>query len=277
MYLIFSSDKINNPLFFNIIFKDKNQYKLLNISHISFGNGIIECARNEDLYFDEIKEKDINKIKFKNDPKFIFYFSNINHELCKMKIDNIDYSLYGYNKSPIINKKNTNKNNTYCYYNPDLTNSWKVDILKNPSCKHIKLDNSNSNETIKQLDKCSSNGGPYRLLRELPNEKKVIDLYKKELYEYRAGQTNLTIEEKNKSIQDKIGNDEIKKELDYMNNKLDGDSKIELANVLTNFNSYLEQGNFSNISEARNNFSKILKIVKDRYDEYVLLLNIKNL
>tara|TARA_Y100000741_G_scaffold125834_1_gene94858 strand:+ start:4030 stop:5523 length:1494 start_codon:yes stop_codon:yes gene_type:complete len=270
IFLIFSSDKLNNPLFFNIILKDKNEFKLLNISNINFGKDFIECARNENLYFDKIEEKDINKIKFNSDPKYIFYFSNINHELCKIKINNNDYSVYGFNKSPVINKNNINKDENYCYYNPDLINSWRVDLLKNPLCKHIKLKKNNSDKVLKVLEKCSSNGGPYRLLRELPNEKKVIGLYKKELYEYHAGQTKLTIDEKNKSIQDKIGNDEIKKELDSMNDKLDANSKVELANVLTNFNNYLEQGNFSNISEARGNFSKVLQTIKDRHDEYQL-------
>lgn len=270
VYLVFSSDKIDNPLFFNLIFKDKDEFKILNISHIKLGNDIIECGMNEDLYFDKIKEKDINKVKFKNDPKYIFYFSNINHELCKIKIENHDYSLYGFNKSPIINKKNTSRDENYCYYNPDLMNSWRVNLLKHPSCKHIKLNKDNTDEVLKLLEKCSANGGPYRLLRQLPDENKVIGLYKKELYEYHAGQTKLTIDEKNKSITDKIGDDKINQELEEVNSKLDANSKVELANVLTNFNSYLEKGNFSNITEARNNFSKVLQTVKARNDEYQL-------
>ena len=38
-------------------------------------------------------------IKFNDDPRYIFYFSNPTHEICKIKIDNNEYSLYGYNKS----------------------------------------------------------------------------------------------------------------------------------------------------------------------------------
>ena len=154
-------------------------------------------------------------------------------------------------------------------------NSWKVDILKNPSCKHIKINKTDSKEAIKLLEKCSSYGGPYRLLRELPKEKEIIDSYKKNIYELQAGQTNLTIEEKNKSILDKIGDDKTQKEVEDIQNKLDLNSKIELANVLTDFNNYLEQGNFSNISDARREFSKVLKTVKARHDEYQLAAKYK--
>lgn len=274
VFLIFSSNKIDNPLFFNIIFKDKNEYKLLNISQVKLGKNIIDCAKNETLYFNKIKEKNIDNIKFANHPNFIFYFSNIDHELCKIRIDNNNYSIYGFNKSPIINTNN-NKNENYCYHNPDLMNSWKVDLLKSPSCKHIKLDKNNSNEVIKLLEKCSSYGGPYKLLRPLPKEKEVLDLYKKQIYEYHAGQTNLTIDEKHNSIQNKIGNEETQKEIEYINNKLDVESKVELANVLTNFNNYLEQGNFSNISDARREFSKVLTTIKARHDEYQLAAKYK--
>ena len=39
----------------------------------------------------------------------------------------------------------------FCYYNPDLMNSWKVDLLKNPSCKHIKLDQNDKKSNYENI------------------------------------------------------------------------------------------------------------------------------
>tara|TARA_B100000401_G_scaffold203284_1_gene137086 strand:+ start:1125 stop:2618 length:1494 start_codon:yes stop_codon:yes gene_type:complete len=272
VYLIFSSDKINNPLFFNIIIKeDKNKpYQMLKISSIKFSKEYIECSKDETLSFDILKETNINKIKFSKKPDNIFYFSNVQHEPCKIKIDDTDYSVYGFNKSPVINKKNINKNENYCYYNPNLNNSWKVDILKNPSCKHIRLNKNEPYKMLNILNKCSFQFGPFKLLNKLPDEKKVIDLYKKEITELKTEQTKNTIDQKKKAIEDKIGNKQLKDEFDVVNNKLDNESKVELANILINFSNYLEEGNFSNITQARRSFSRVLQTVKDRHDEYKL-------
>ena len=274
VYLIFSTDKIN-PLFFNILLKENDDYYIINISLVEFGNKIMECGPNEKLYSEKVPIKDINEIKFNENPKYIFYFSNVNHELCKVRLNNKEYSLYGFNKHPVVNKSLINDNETFCYYNPDLMNSWKVDLLKNPSCKHIKLDRNDKNEITKILNKCSVRGGYHSLLRPLLTDKEVVKKYKYELRTQHAGVVKMTIDEKNNSIQDKIGNKKTKNELNDINNNLDPDSKVELANVLTNFSNYLDKGNFDNMSQAQEKFSNVLKTVKERNSEYLLAAKYK--
>ena len=64
VYLIFSSNYIDNPLFFNIIIKEEKKYKILNISYNDFGNDIITCSEDEKLYFEDLDVKKEMNIKF---------------------------------------------------------------------------------------------------------------------------------------------------------------------------------------------------------------------
>ena len=73
----------------------------------------MDCGANEKLYFEKVPIKDINKIKFNKNPKCIFYFSNVNHELCKVRLNNKEYSLYGFNKHPLVNKSLLNDNESF--------------------------------------------------------------------------------------------------------------------------------------------------------------------
>ena len=131
----------------------------------------------------------------------------LHNEICKIKIDNNEYSLYGYNKSPVINGKG-DKNNQYCYFNPDLRSSWKVDTLVNPSCKHIILNKKNKNNIFNELSLCAKNN-PYRLLRKIPNDERILSDYKDKITSIKAGIVFTDkINSKSESINNKIGDQE---------------------------------------------------------------------
>lgn len=268
VYLIFSSNYIDNPLFFNIIIKEGKKYKILNISYNDFGNDIITCSEDEKLYFEDLDVRNLMNINFNDDPKYIFYFSNPTHEICKIKIDNNEYSLYGYNKSPVINGKGEKKNQ-YCYFNPELRGSWKVNTLENPSCNHIILNKKNKNNIFNELSLCAKNN-PYRLLRKLSKEERVLSDYKDNIKGIRAGIVTDKINSNSESINSKIGDVETQEKFEEVEGLLDGPYKVVLGNTLNNFNNYLKEGKFSNIQQAQRQYKAVLNTIKDRHAEYSL-------
>jgi hypothetical protein len=244
--LLFSSNKIDNPLFFNIIHIIDGEYYLIYIN------------KNKIIY----KLIDYNKeIKFNNNSEYVFHFIDKNVNICKVNMNNKEYSVYGYNKLPNIRD---NKNN-YCKYNKELSNSWRVNTYINPLCNYINIDKNIKNT----LNKCSNNNYQY-LLRKLPNELESLDIVKNHLNKMSAGQIEEKINVNSKIIKDKIGNQEIEEQDNKINNIYEGPYKVVLGNTLEKFSLYLSEGNFKDIFEARKEYIKIVNTVYERQKEYQL-------
>lgn len=243
--LIFSSNKIDNPLFFNIIHILNNKYYLLYIN------------QNKLIY----KHIKYNKnYSFINKPKYIFHFIDKNVNICKVHLNNKEYSVYGYNKMP-----NIRNNKYYCKYNKKLNNSWRVDTFIKPYCKYLNLD-----KNIKdKLNKCSNNNYTY-LLRKLPNELETLDIVRKHLNKMSAGEIEQKINVNKNIIQDKIGNQDTKDMDKKIDNIFTGPYKIILGNTLSNFSLYIEKGNFSDIYQARKEYIRIINTIHERHKEYRL-------
>ena len=243
--LIFSSNKIDNPLFFNIIHIIDNKYYLLYV-------------KEDKLKYKNIKYKE--NYSFIKKSEYIFHFIDKNVNICKVNLNNKEYSVYGYNRLPNIRNKRY-----YCKYNKKLNNSWRVNTYIKPYCKYLNLD-----KNIKeQLNKCSNNNYNY-LLRKLPNEIESLDIVKKHLTKMSAGEIEQKVNINKKIIQDKIGNEETKEMDKKIDNIFSGPYKVVLGDTLSNFSLYIEKGNFSDIYEARKEYIRIIDTINERHKEYRL-------
>lgn len=263
--LIYSSNKIDHPLFFNIVIKQDNVYKILYIKNTKLDVDM-DC-KNKVLTYKILDGIDnVKNILFNDTPQYIFYFITKKLELCRIKLNKNSYSLYGYNKLPTINKKI--KGNQYCFHNPELNNSWKVNTTLKPSCKLLNFKKGNIADIKTKLNNCSNNNYR-RLLRKLLNNDEISELYKKNMKTYIAGKIQNKIEQNQKKIEEKLGDTEIKELYNDVENNLDEENKSILADSLTNFNRYIGTG-VSDLVKARTQYKNLLNIVKERQKEYSL-------
>jgi hypothetical protein len=231
LIFVFSSNKLHNPLFFNMIINIDGKYKLLksNCKHIICVSHI--------LIEEEIQN--INSIKFKNKSEYIFYLTHKTLIPCRIKIYNREYNVFGYNKTDIINndKNNNEKNKTICIYNPELENSWKVDKLK--ECKYLKFEKGKYNT---KMDKCSMTKNGKYLLNTIPTIPEVFNYYKKNVKKHSAGEAEKKKEITKNNIEKNLKNTLNTKEIEEKNTALKGLSttyKLILGDTLSEFDNYM--------------------------------------
>ena len=79
-------------------------------------------VKEDKLKYKNIKYKE--NYSFIKKSEYIFHFIDKNINICKVNLNNKEYSVYGYNKLPNIKNKKY-----YCKYNKKLNNSWRVKHL----------------------------------------------------------------------------------------------------------------------------------------------------
>lgn len=256
--LIFSSNKIDNALFFNIyVKKSDNNYFLLKTNC----NNII-CKSH---YLLNIKNTTNKFIKNKS---CVFYLNYLNLQPCRIRLNNQLFNVYGYTKTPNINtnKKNNNQNknnqnyNITCNVNRKLDNSWKVKF--NNSCKYINFKDNQYNE---KLQKCSTNNKASFLLNKLPN---LVQIFKNLVHKnntIKAGNQQKKIDDAKQVIDSKIGDESTRNAVNKLEKTLPPEYQVVLAESLDNF-SKLDKD-----SLTKDNYIELLRDLYEKNKEYKLI------
>lgn len=264
LIFIFSSNKLHNPLFFNIIVNIDGKYKLLksNCKHIVCVSHIL---LQEDI-------KNIDTIKFKNKSKYIFYLTHKTLIPCRIKIYNREYNVFGYNKTDIINNNyNNEKNKTICIYNPELENSWKVDKLK--ECKYLNFEKGKYNTKI---DKCSMTKNGKYLLNTIPTIPEVFNYYKKNVKKQSAGEREKVITIAKKNIEKKLTNtldSNVTEEKNVAIKGLSSTYRLILGDTLSEFDNYITKKSIKDKYTELELASKYIDVIDEiieRNKEYII-------
>ena len=94
--LIFSSNKLHNPLFFNIYIEtNNNTYKILKSNCKD-----ILCNSHYILYENTTITKFIKK------SSYVFFLNYNELQPCRIRLNDELYNVYGYTKTPVLNKTN---------------------------------------------------------------------------------------------------------------------------------------------------------------------------
>ena len=257
---VFSSNTLDNPLFFNIIIKQNTYYKRLksNCKHVICTTHVLPIDKLNDL----------TNLKFINKSLYIFYLTHETLEPCRIKLYNRDFNVFGYNKAPIINKDLKSSNKTTCIYNPDLQNSWKV--KKTKSCNHITFANNTFNT---KLNKCSMNTKGEYLLNKIPSVPEIFKYYVANKQKIKAGELEDKINENEKNIDKKIGDKYTKEKVKETKSGLSNAYKIVLGQTLEDYSNFLNDTSTSDKLDKTAETTKYIAIldeIKERSKEYLL-------
>lgn len=270
--LVFSSNKIDNVLLFNIYIKNpNNSYTLLKTNCKN-----IICKSHYLLNINTNENK--NENKFKKDKTYVFYLNYLNLQPCRIRLNKQLFNVYGYTKTPNIkninnntqntdnntqntnNIKNTENYNITCNVNRDLDNSWKVKF--NNNCKYIHFKDNQYNE---KLQKCSTNNKSSFLLNKLPNLVKIFkDLVNKNKT-IKAGDQQKKIDDAKKIIDSKVGNESTRNAVNKLEKTLPPEYREVLAESLDNF-SKLDKD-----SLTKDNYIELLQDLYEKKKEYKLI------
>ena len=136
--LIFSSNKLDNPLFFNIYIKNKN-----NTFDILKSN-----CNSYICYTHQILKQNMTTTKFKKNGSYIFNLTYFNLQLCRISIKNKDYNVLGFTKTANINPNiKVSSNNIMCNVDRNLQNSWKV--KRDKRCRYITFSDNKYHNKLK--------------------------------------------------------------------------------------------------------------------------------
>jgi len=242
--LIFSSDKLVNPLFFNIYIKNNNTYDILK-------------TKCDDLFCKShyILKENIKSTLFKNSGKYIFHLHYYKLSPCKINVNNIPYNVLGYTKTASL--KSTN----FCNINRNLKNSWKV--KQNEKCKYI---NPNNTSILKE---CSIDNKFETLLSEIPNISEIFKQYVKKTHLISAGTEEIKTNKALSNIDNKIGDEETREKTYRLNKTLSPEYKNILQKSIQDFDNLNEK------QYTKKNYKTLLENIYEKNKEYQLLAKYK--
>lgn len=251
--LIFSSNKLDNPLFFNIYIKNKNNtYDVLKSNCTS-----LLCR----THF--IIKKNISTTKFIKKGLYIFYLNYYNLHPCRISIKNKDFNVLGYTKTANINPNFTSKG-SICNVNRDLQNSWKVKDTK--KCKYIQF---NDNKYNTKLKTCAIDNKMKTLLNNIPSIPQIFEQYVKKSKLMEAGNTQQKTENAKNNIYNKFGDRNTLNATEKLEKTLDPEYKKILDESIQKFDKVGDE------EYTKENYMTLLKDIYEKSKEYRLLAKYK--
>tara|TARA_Y100000816_G_C26108264_1_gene590027 strand:- start:8988 stop:10409 length:1422 start_codon:yes stop_codon:yes gene_type:complete len=247
--LIFSSNKLHNPLFFNIYIEtNNNTYKILKSNCKD-----ILCNSHYILYENTTITKFIKK------SSYVFFLNYNELQPCRIRLNDELYNVYGYTKTPVLNKTN-NKYNITCNVNRDLHNSYKVNY--NKDCRYLKFKDNVYN---KDLEKCSVNKKSNFLLNKLPNLGEILKQLVKKQSITKAGNQQDKLNKVKESIDAKIGDEKTREEIDKLEKTIDPEYKPVLTNILEKFDK------LNPAQLTKGTYIELIKNIHENNKEYSLI------
>ena len=249
--LIFSSNKRDNPLFFNIYIKNKN-----NTFDILKSN-----CNSYICYTHKIIKENISTTKFKKNGSYIFYLTYFNLQPCRISIKNKDYNVLGFTKTANINPhfKLSSKNIT-CNVDRNLQNSWKV--KRDKRCRYIQFKNNKSHNKLKT---CAIDNKMKTLLSNIPTIPEVFKKYVAHTNLMSAGDTKEKTENAKKKIQNTFGDSQTEFATERLEKTLEPEYKEVLNKSIQDFDK-LDEKKYN-----KSNYLTLLKEIKENNKEYKLI------
>ena len=249
--LIFSSNKLDNPLFFNIYIENNNNtYDILKSNCNSY-----IC------YTHKIIKKNISTTKFKKNGSYIFYLTYFNLQPCRISIKDKKYNVLGFTKTANINPnfKLSSKNIT-CNVDRNLQNSWKV--KRDKRCRYIQFKNNNYH---KKLKTCAIDNKMKTLLNNIPTIPEIFKKYVAHNNLITAGDTKQKTENAKNNIQNTIGDSQTEFATERLEKTLEPEYKEILDKSIQDFDK-LDEKNYN-----KGNYLTLLKEIKQKNKEYQLI------
>ncbi len=249
--LIFSSNKLHNPLFFNIYIKNKdNTFQILK----SNCNDLI-CRTHYVL------KENISTTKFLKNPSYIFYLTFFNLQPCRISINNKFFNVKGYTKTANINPKfKVSQKNIMCNVDRNLQNSWKV--KRNKKCRYIQFKHNKYNNKLKT---CAIDNKMKTLLSNIPEIPEIFKQYVKKTALIKAGNTQQKTDIAKNNIYSKIGDDTTIQATERLEKTLDPEYKEVLNNSIQKFDK-IDDNNYT-----KQNYLTLLKDIQEKNKEYRLI------
>ena len=249
--LIFSSNKLNNPLFFNIYIKNKNNtFDILK----SNCNSYICKTHN-------IIQKNLSTTKFKKNGSYIFYLTYFNLQPCRISIKNKDYNILGFTKTANINPNfKLSSKNMMCNVDRNLQNSWKV--KRNKRCRYIQFKN---NKYHNKLKTCAIDNKMNTLLNKIPTIPEVFKKYVANANLMSAGDTKQKTENAKNNIQNSIGDEQTEFATERLEKTLEPEYKEVLDQSIQDFDKLDDK------NKNKSNYLTLLKDIHEKNKEYKLI------
>ena len=249
--IIFSSNKLDNPLFFNIYIKNNN-----NTFDILKSN-----CNSYICYTHNIIKENISTTKFKKNGSYIFYLTYFNLQPCRISIKNKDYNVLGFTKTANINPnfKLSSKNIT-CNVDRNLQNSWKV--KRDKKCRYIQFENNKYNNKLKT---CAIDNKMKTLLNNIPTIPEVFKKYITHTRMMSAGDTKQKTDIAKDNIQNSIGDTQTEFTTQRLEKTLEPEYKEILAKSIQDFDK------MDNKDKSKENYLALLKNINEKNKEYKLL------
>ena len=263
--LVFSSNKLDNPLYFNIYIKDNNNNTDNNKNNKDNKKFYIlksDCTSNICETHYVIKEN-ISTTKFKKNGSYIFHLSYHNLQPCRISIKNKDFNVLGYTKTANINPNFTSKG-FMCNVNRDLENSWKVKDIK--KCNYMQFTNNKYNNKLKT---CAIDNKMKTLLNNIPSIPQIFTQYVKKTKLMEAGNTQQKTELAKANIQNKIGDRNTLNVTEKLEKTLEPEYKEVLNKTIQDFDK-VDEKDFT-----KENYMTLLKDIYEKNKEYRLLAKYK--
>jgi len=257
--LIFSSNKLDNPLFFNIYIKNNNS-KNNNSKNNEFY--ILKSNCNAYIcYTHKIIKKNMKSTKFKKNGSYIFNLTYFNLEPCRISLKNKDYNVLGFTKTAKLNptSKNSSKN-IICNVDRNLQSSWKV--KRNKDCEFIDF---SDNTYQKKLKNCAIDNKMKTLLNKIPSIPYIFKQYVKNTTLMSAGDTKEKTDTSKNKIQNSIGDDQTEFATERLEKTLSPEYKEVLDKSIQDFDK-LDEKNYN-----KENYLTLLKDIYEKNKEYTLI------
>lgn len=251
LILIFSSNKLDNPLFFNIYIKNKN-----NTFDILKSNCNSYICRTHNII-----QKNIPTTKFKKNGSYIFYLTYFNLQPCRISVKNKDYNVLGFTKTANINPNlKLSSKNTMCNVDRNLQNSWKV--KRNKRCRYIHF---KDNKYHNKLKTCAIDNKMKTLLNKIPTIPEVFKKYVKNATMMSAGDTKEKTDTAKNNIQNSIGDEQTEFATERLEKTLEPEYKEVLDKSIQDFDK-LDKKN-----KNKSNYLTLLKDIHEKNKEYKLI------
>lgn len=251
LILIFSSNKLDNPLFFNIYIKNKN-----NTFDILKSNCNSYICRTHNII-----QQNILTTKFKKNGSYIFYLTYFNLQPCRISVKNKDYNVLGFTKTANINPNlKLSSKNTMCNVDRNLQNSWKV--KRNKRCRYIQF---KDNKYHNKLKTCAIDNKMKTLLNKIPTIPEVFKKYVKNATMMSAGDTKQKTDTAKNNIQNSIGDEQTEFATERLEKTLEPEYKEILDKSIQDFDK-LDKKN-----KNKSNYLTLLKDIHEKNKEYKLI------
>ena len=249
--LIFSSNKLDNPLFFNIYIKNKN-----NTFDILKSN-----CNSYICYTHQILKQNMTTTKFKKNGSYIFNLTYFNLQPCRISIKNKDYNVLGFTKTANINPNiKVSSNNIMCNVDRNLQSSWKV--KRDKRCRYITF---SDNKYHNKLKTCAIDNKMKTLLNSIPSIPEVFKNYVKTTTLISAGDMKEKTEKAKNNILNKFSDEETQLETERLEKTLEPEYKEILDKSIQDFDKTDKK------NQTKSNYLTLLKDIKEKNKEYALI------